>query len=56
MPGSQRGQLIQRLADLVECDASWIAKMDEEAIVRPVRVAMVLDLPNAIGTLCTSTG
>ncbi len=56
LPGSQRGQLLQRLADLVERDAALIAAMDANSIGRPGGEPMLLDLPNAIGTLRTSAG
>lgn len=56
LAGSQRGRLIHRLADLVERDAILIAAMDANAIGRPTNEAMLLDLPNGIGTLRSAAG
>lgn len=56
LSGSQRGELIHRLAALVERDTDKIAAMDAEAIGRPGIEPKLLDLPNAIGTLRTSAG
>lgn len=56
LSGAARGQLIQRLADLVERDAALIADMDAHAIGRPGVEPTLLDLPNALGTLRTSAG
>ncbi len=56
LTGSQRGKLLQRLADLVERDADRIAAMDTHAIGRRLEEALLLDLPNAIGTLRNAAG
>ncbi|WP_428424328.1 aldehyde dehydrogenase family protein [Methylibium sp.] len=56
LSGADRGQLIHRLADLVERDAGKIADMDATCIGRPPIEPRLLDLPNAIGTLRTSAG
>ena len=56
LPATARGQLINRLADLVQRDAELIADMDAQAIGRPAIEPRLLDLPNAIGTLRTSAG
>lgn len=56
LSGVARGQLLQRLAELVERDAERIAALDARAIGRPAIEPTLLDLPNAIGTLRTSAG
>ncbi|WP_233868389.1 aldehyde dehydrogenase family protein [Paraburkholderia adhaesiva] len=56
LDGALRGQLIHRLADLVERDAALIADMDATCIGRPPIEPQILDLPNAIGTLRTVAG
>lgn len=56
LSGSQRGQLIHRLADLVARDAELIADMDASCIGRPPIEPRLLDLPNAIETYRTSAG
>ncbi len=56
LPGSQRGLLLNRLADLVQRDADMIADMDALCIGRPPLEPRLLDLPNAIGTLRTCAG
>ncbi len=56
LSGVERGQLIARLADLVERDAELIADLDAVCIGRPPIEPRILDLPNAIGTLRTSAG
>jgi len=56
MSGAQRGQLINRLADLVERDANIIADMDAVCIGRPLIEPRLLDLPNTIGTLRNAAG
>jgi phenylacetaldehyde dehydrogenase len=56
LPGSQRGLLIHRLAELVERDAAIIAAQDADAIGRPGNEPLLLDLPNGIGTLRTAAG
>lgn len=56
LPPTARGQLIHRLADLVQRDAELIADMDAQAIGRPAIEPRLLDLPNGIGTLRTAAG
>lgn len=56
MTGSQRGVLINRLADLVARDADALADMDANCIGRVSIEPRLLDLPNAIETLRTAAG
>lgn len=56
MSGSQRGQLLTRLADLVARDAELIADMDASCIGRAAIEPRLLDLPNAIETLRNAAG
>lgn len=56
LTGSQRGVLINRLADLVERDKDLLADMDARCIGRVPIEPRLLDLPNVIGTLRTSAG
>lgn len=56
LPATTRGQLIHRLANLVQRDAELIADMDAHAIGRPASEPRLLDVPNGIGTLRTSAG
>ncbi|MBB85923.1 MAG: betaine-aldehyde dehydrogenase [Xanthomonadales bacterium] len=56
LTGTQRGVLINKLADLVQRDAEVIADMDARCIGRVPLEPRVLDLPNAIETLRTSAG
>lgn len=56
LSGAARGELIHRLAALVERDARLIAAMDAQAIGRPGVEPTLLDLPNAIGTLRSASG
>lgn len=56
LSGSQRGQLLNRLADLVARDAELIADMDAGCIGRVPIEPRLLDLPNAIETYRTSAG
>jgi acyl-CoA reductase-like NAD-dependent aldehyde dehydrogenase len=54
--GSQRGVLLNRLADLIARDAELIADMDAGCIGRIPLEPRLLDLPNAIETYRTSAG
>ncbi len=54
--GSQRGQLINRLADLVARDADLLADMDASCIGRAPIEPRLLDLPNTIETLRNAAG
>ncbi|MEO1902932.1 MAG: aldehyde dehydrogenase family protein [Alcanivorax sp.] len=56
LSGDQRGQLINRLADLVERDADLLADLDASCIGRPGMEPRLLDLPNTIATLRTCAG
>lgn len=56
LSGVRRSSLLHRLAELVERDAQLIAAFDANAIGRPVREAMLLDVPNGIGTLRNAAG
>jgi phenylacetaldehyde dehydrogenase len=51
LSGAERGALINALADLVERDADRLAKLDALCIGRPFHEPVLLDLPQAIGTL-----
>lgn len=56
LTGTQRGVLLNKLADLVERDAETIADMDARCIGRVAMEPRILDLPNAVETLRTSAG
>jgi acyl-CoA reductase-like NAD-dependent aldehyde dehydrogenase len=56
LTGSQRGVLLNKLADLVARDFDMIADMDASCIGRVPIEPRLLDLPNAIETLRTSAG
>lgn len=51
LSGPDRTALILKLADLVERDADYIAKLDALCIGRPFVEPSMLDLPNALATL-----
>src|ERR1700754_4424192 len=50
LPGAARGQLLNRLADLVERDAAKLATLEALDIGKPVGQPQMLDLPNAVAT------
>ncbi len=50
MPGSQRGQVLARVADLIERDAEVLARLEALDIGKPVTQPTVLDVPNAART------
>ncbi len=50
MPGSQRGQILARVADLIERDAELLARLEALDIGKPVMQPSVLDVPNAART------
>lgn len=50
MSGAQRGQLLARLADLIEREAAELGAMDAMSIGRPVAETQILDVPNAVAT------
>jgi acyl-CoA reductase-like NAD-dependent aldehyde dehydrogenase len=56
LPGSQRGVLINRLAELVARDSELLADMDAGCIGRVPIEPRLLDLPNAIATLRNAAG
>jgi len=50
MPGSRRGQILARVADLIERDAALLARLEALDIGKPVMQPTVLDVPNAART------
>ncbi len=56
LDGARRALLLNKLATLVERDAAMIADMDARAIGRLPSELMMLDLPNAIGSLRAAAG
>jgi len=56
LPGSQRGRLLSRLADLVERDLEQLADMDAHAIGRSPMEPRMMDVPNAIANLRVAAG
>ena len=54
--GLQRGQLLNKLADLVERDLEQLADMDATAIGRSPMEPRMLDIPNAIANLRAAAG
>lgn len=56
LPGSQRGRLLSRLADLVERDLEQLADMDAHAIGRSPMEPRMMDVPNAIANLRAAAG
>lgn len=54
--GSQRGVLLNKLADLVARDAELLADMDASCIGRAPIEPRLLDLPNAVETLRNAAG
>ncbi|WP_269620909.1 aldehyde dehydrogenase family protein [Zhongshania sp. BJYM1] len=56
LSGSDRGVLLNKLADLVERDSALIADMDARCIGRVGIEPTLLDLPNSVQTLRTSAG
>lgn len=49
-PGVARGTLLNRLADLVERDASVLARLEALDVGKPVGQPAMLDIPNAVAT------
>jgi len=56
LDGSQRGRLLNRLADLVERDTNALADMDANAIGRSPFEPRMMDVPNAIANLRAAAG
>ena len=48
--GAARGALLNRLADLIERDAEFLARLEALDIGKPIGQPMALDLPNTIAT------
>lgn len=51
MNGAERGKLLYRLAELMERDKDYLAKLETLNLGRPLMEPTVLDVPNAIGTV-----
>lgn len=51
MNGAERGKLLYRLAELMERDKDYLAKLETLNLGRPLMEPTVLDIPNAIGTV-----
>jgi acyl-CoA reductase-like NAD-dependent aldehyde dehydrogenase len=50
LPGAARGQILNRLADLLERDAANLATLEALDVGKPVGQPQMLDLPNTIAT------
>ena len=50
LPGSQRGQILARVADLIERDADILARLEALDIGKPIGQPTMLDVPNAVAT------
>jgi acyl-CoA reductase-like NAD-dependent aldehyde dehydrogenase len=50
MSGSQRGQILHRVAELIERDAELLARLEALDIGKPVMQPTMLDVPNAART------
>ena len=50
MSGAERGSLLNRLADLIERDAEYLARLEALDIGKPIDQPAALDLPNTIAT------
>jgi betaine-aldehyde dehydrogenase len=51
MPGPQRGRLLYRLADLIERDKEYLAKLESATVGKPLFEPTMLDIPNSIDTV-----
>lgn len=51
MSGAERGKLLYRLAELMERDQAYLAKLETLNLGRPLMEPTVLDVPNAIATV-----
>jgi acyl-CoA reductase-like NAD-dependent aldehyde dehydrogenase len=50
LPGVARGQILNRVADLIERDAARLAALEAVDIGKPLGQPMILDIPNAAAT------
>jgi len=50
LPGAARGQILNRIADLIERDAEKLATLEALDIGKPIGQPQMLDLPNAAAT------
>ena len=50
MPGPQRSRLLYRLADLLERDKEYLAKLESATVGKPLFEPTMLDIPNSIDT------
>jgi phenylacetaldehyde dehydrogenase len=51
MSGADRGKLLYRLAELMERDQAYLAKLETLNLGRPLMEPTMLDVPNAIATV-----
>ncbi|HSC08234.1 MAG TPA: aldehyde dehydrogenase family protein [Steroidobacteraceae bacterium] len=51
MPGSQRARLLNRLADLLERDKEYLAKLESANVGKPLFEPTMLDIPMTIDTV-----
>ena len=51
MPGPQRSRLLYRLADLIERDREYLAKLESATVGKPLFEPTMLDIPNSIDTV-----
>jgi len=51
MPGAQRGRLLYRLAELLERDREYLAKLESATVGKPLFEPTLLDIPNTIDTV-----
>lgn len=51
MPGAQRGRLLNRLADLLERDKEYLAKLESANVGKPLFEPTMLDIPMTIDTV-----
>ncbi|TDL43031.1 phenylacetaldehyde dehydrogenase StyD [Kocuria rosea] len=49
-PGPMRGQLLNKVADLIERDAEHLARLEALDIGKPLAQPQMLDVPNAVST------
>jgi acyl-CoA reductase-like NAD-dependent aldehyde dehydrogenase len=51
MPGARRSRLLYRLADLLERDKEYLAKLESATVGKPLFEPTMLDIPNTIDTV-----